>query len=90
MIQKKRKNTKIICFFWKFLNWNKARINFLWEFIEALIKVKTINLKEIANAMSWWKENSRYRKNQRFFEKFDFNIWDLTEIMLSILDIKWP
>jgi len=88
--KKNEKIQKIIWFLWWFLNWNKSRINFLWEFIESLIKVKTVNLKEVSNWMSWWKEESRYRKNQRFFEKFNFEIWDLTKIMLWILDIKWP
>ena len=88
MIQKKEKTQKIIWFLKIMLNWNKARINFLWEFIESLIKVKTVNLKEISNWMSWKKENSIYRKTQRFFEKFNFESSDLTKIMLKILDIK--
>ena len=36
--------------FMEVLNWNRARINFLANFIMALIKVKNVNLVEIATA----------------------------------------
>ena len=48
---------------------NKSRINFIAEFILALIKVRTVNLVEIAQAFSGsTKLSSKYRRIQRFFQ----------------------
>lgn len=52
-------------------NWNLARIKFLSEFIYALIKVRTVNLAEIAVALSGEaKKESKYKQLQRFFRHF--------------------
>ena len=51
--------------------------------------VKTVNLKEIANAMNWKKEDSVYRKTQRFFSDFKLSIEDLVQIILDIISIDW-
>jgi len=52
------------------LYFNKQRINFIAEFILALIKVRTVNWVEISQAFSGKsKIDSKYRRIQRFFEK---------------------
>lgn len=59
-------------------------------FIEATIETKTVNLKEIANAMQWSKEDSAYRRIQRFFLNFSFKETDLVSLIISILGVPWP
>lgn len=76
------------------LNWNRARINFLSNFIIALIKVKNVNLVEIATAFSGKaKKDSKYKRIKRFFGSFvidSFLIAKLIIQMLSIKDGPWP
>lgn len=54
------------------LFWNRARINFLSNFLVALVKVRTVNLVEIATAFSGRaKKDSKYRRIKRFFQSFE-------------------
>jgi len=80
--------------FMEVLNWNRARINFLSNFIIALIKVKNVNLVEIATAFSGKaKKDSKYKRIKRFFRSFEidsFSIAQLVVQMLSIKDGPWP
>jgi len=80
--------------FMEVLNWNRARINFLSNFIIALIKVKNVNLVEIATAFSGKaKKDSKYKRIKRFFGSFvidSFLIAKLIIQMLSIKDGPWP
>ena len=60
------------------LGWNKARADLLSLFIVALIKVRSVNLTKIAVAMpSSVKTDSKYKRLQRFFAKFDFSMDDI-------------
>jgi hypothetical protein len=43
------KTQNIFKYLSKKLTWNLARIKFLSNFLESLMKVKTVNLKEVAN-----------------------------------------
>ena len=57
-----------------FLNWNKARISFLIQILQALFIVRTVNLTHVAQAFcSSAKEESVYRRIQRFFKDFSFD-----------------
>lgn len=57
-----------------FLDWNKARISFLIQVLQALFLVRTVNLTQIAQAFSSSaKEESVYRRIQRFFKNFSFD-----------------
>jgi len=57
-----------------FLNWNKARISFLIQILQALFIVRTVNLTQVAQAFrSSAKEESIYRRIQRFFKDFSFD-----------------
>ena len=56
------------------LNWNKAPIDFLSRLLIASVKVKTVNLAELARAfISKAEENSRYRQIQRFLKNYELN-----------------
>jgi hypothetical protein len=58
-----------------FLDWNKARITFLVQILQALFLVRTVNLTQIAQAFSSSaKEASVYRRIQRFFKGFSFDM----------------
>ncbi len=51
-----------------------ARLNFLALFLIALVRVKTINLTELATGFrNEAKIESSYKRLQRFFRKFDLN-----------------
>jgi hypothetical protein len=47
--KEEEKKQNIFTYLFKKLDWNLARIKFLSKFLESLMKVKTVNLKEIAN-----------------------------------------
>jgi hypothetical protein len=58
-----------------FLDWNKARVSFLIRILQALFLVRTVNLTQIAQAFpSSAKEESVYRRIQRFFKGFSFDM----------------
>jgi hypothetical protein len=58
-----------------FLNWNKARITCLTQIVQALFLVRTVNLTQIAEAFQTpVKEESSYRRIQRFFKDFSFDM----------------
>ncbi len=75
------------------LGWNKARADLLSLFIVALIKVRSVNLTEIAVAMPGSaKTDSKYKRLQRFFAKFDFSMDDIAKLIVRFLpmrDEKW-
>jgi len=56
------------------LSWHGTRLNFLAMFLIALLKVKTVNLAEIATALNpQAKVSSNYRRLQRFFADFELD-----------------
>ncbi len=74
-----------------FLNWNKARITCLTQIIQALFLVRTVNLTQIAEAFQTSaKEASTYRRVQRFFKSFSFDMSFIVILVskLFIMDEK--
>ncbi len=62
-----------------FLDWNKARISCLIQILQALFIVRSVNLTQIAQAFqSLAKEESVYRRLQRFFKEFSFDMSFIT------------
>ena len=55
----------------KMLNWNEARLGLLARLLIALLKVKTVNLAELARAFISEAE-SRYRRIQRFLKDYEW------------------
>jgi hypothetical protein len=57
------------------LDWNKARVACLVQILSALFKVRSVNLTQIAAAFqSDATEASSYRRIQRFFKNFSFDL----------------
>ena len=55
------------------LGWNKSRTECLLKIVLSLIMVRTVNLKQIACAMSGESQiDSHYRRLQRFFSQMVF------------------
>ena len=53
------------------LGWHGARLNFLALFLVAILRVKTVNLAELATGLrSNAKTESSYKRLQRFFRHF--------------------
>lgn len=74
-----------------FLNWNKARISCLSQIIQALFRVRTVNLTQIAEAFQTeTKASSSYRRVQRFFKDFSFDMSFIVILVskLFIMDEK--
>ncbi len=70
--------TKLTKIFNSRLGWNKARATLLACFIVALIKIRTVNLTKIAVAMPGKaKTASKYKRLQRFFAGFNFDMDDI-------------
>ena len=71
-------NTELESVLQEHLHWNRARIGFIVAFVIALMKVTTVNLTKVANALSGTaQKRSNYRRIQRFFSDFafDYNAW---------------
>lgn len=75
--------------FMEVLCWNRARINFLSNFIVALLKVRTVNLTEIATAFSGKaKKDSKYRRIKRFFQSFQLDTFTTACLITSLLPMR--
>ena len=73
------------------LGWHGARLNFLSLFLIALIRVKTINLAELATAFrSEAQIDSNYKRLQRFFKSFDLDYSLIARVIASLINIPQP
>jgi hypothetical protein len=73
------------------LGWHGARLNFLALFLIALLRVKTINLAELATGFrSETKTESSYKRLQRFFQKFDLDYFFIARLIVSLMKIPQP
>ena len=71
-----------------FAGWHGARLNFLALFLIALLRVKTINLVELATGFrSNAKTESSYKRLQRFFRNFDLDYAVLAKAIVTSMDI---
>ena len=70
------------------LKWDRRRIKFLAAFIITLIKVKTINLVEIAIGLNpYATKDSNYRRIQRFLEKYEVELDCISKIVVALLPL---
>lgn len=68
------------------LEWHGARLSFLAMFLIALLKVKTVNLTEIATALNpLVKIDSNYRRLQRFLADFELDYDVIARVIASLL-----
>lgn len=71
------------------LRMNAARINFLANFIISLIKVRTVNLTQIAAAFCGRaKKDSHYKRLQRFFKSFQLDVIMMAKFISELLPTK--
>lgn len=65
--------------------WHGARINFIAQFLIALIRVRTVNFAELATAFCGTaKPDSHYRRIQRFFKDFS-----VTRAQIAAAVVQW-
>jgi hypothetical protein len=73
------------------LEWHGARLSFLSLFLIALLRVKTINLTELATGFrSKAQTDSSYKRLQRFFRSFDLDYAVIARAIVGIMDIPQP
>ena len=73
------------------LGWHGARLNFLALFLIALLRVKTINLAELATGFrSNAKTESNYKRLQRFFRNFDLDYTVIAKAVVTLMNIPQP
>jgi Transposase DDE domain len=73
------------------LPWNKARINLLAKFLIALIQVRTVNLVEVANALTGKaKEESNYKRIQRFLRHFELDYAVIAVFLVQLIGLPKP
>ncbi|MFM2314428.1 MAG: hypothetical protein RLZZ04_3704 [Cyanobacteriota bacterium] len=71
--------------------WHGARLSFLALFLIALLRVKTINLVELATGFrTHAKTDSNYKRLQRFFKDFELDYGAIAKIMVALMDIPQP
>lgn len=73
------------------IGWHGARLNFLALFLIALLRVKTVNLVEIATGFrSNAKTDSSYKRLQRFFSKFELDHALIAQVVVKLMEIPQP
>ena len=73
------------------LGWHGARLSFLALFLIALLRVKTVNLVEIATGFrSNAKTDSSYKRLQRFFKKFELDYGLIAQTVVKLMEIPQP
>ena len=67
------------------LPWHGARISFLAQFLLALLKVRSVNLAELATGFGGKATvDSHYKRLQRFFRSFEIGYDDLARLLVRI------
>ncbi len=73
------------------LNWHGARLSFLALFLLALVKVKTVNLSELALGIEGKAQAaSKYKRLQRFFRGFEIDYTVIAKLVISWMAIPQP
>jgi len=73
------------------LHWHGARLSFLALFLLALIKVKTVNLSELALAFGGRALSaSHYKRLQRFFRHFELDYTEIAQVVVNWMQIPQP
>ncbi len=73
------------------LAWHGARLSFLALFLLALIKVKTVNLSELAVGFGGKAlKESNYKRLQRFFRNFELDYSEIAKIVVGWLKLPQP
>jgi hypothetical protein len=72
-----------------YFNWNKSRMHCFVGMLVALIKVRTINLTELACGFaSLASLESRYKRIRRFFKEFTIDFMQLASWVIYFFDLS--
>ena len=70
------------------LPWHGARIGFLAQFLLALLKVRSVNLAELATGFGGKaKVDSHYKRLQRFFRAFEIDYAHLARLLVRLVPV---
>lgn len=73
------------------LGWHGARLSFLALFLIALLRVKTINLAELATGFrSEAQIDSNSKRLQRFFRDYDLDYQAIAKVIVTLMEIPQP
>lgn len=73
----------------KCFHWHKARLTYLVQILQALFRVRTINLTQIAAAFQTHvKQESSYRRVRRFFADFSFDVSQVVWLILRLFPLE--
>lgn len=73
------------------LAWHGARLAFLAAFLISLLRVKTINLSEIATGFGGKAHiESHYKRIHRFFRHFEVDEIEIAKAVIALMDIPHP
>lgn len=73
------------------LGWHGARLNFLALFIIALLRVKTVNMVELASGFrNQASQDSSYKRLKRFFHDFELDYAVIAQMVVSLMGIPQP
>ena len=73
------------------LEWHGARLAFVSLFLIALMRVKTVNLSEIAvGFMGKAEVSSNYKRLQRFFRDFEIDYSSIAKLVVKVMNIPEP
>lgn len=73
------------------LKWHGARLTFLAMFLIALLRVKTVNLAELATGfVGRAQTDSHYKRLQRFFRTFEINYYVIAKLVVALIKIPEP
>ena len=74
-----------------YLSWHGARLSFLAAFLIALLRVKTVNLSELASGFSGKAQtSSHYKRLQRFFRHYEMNYAEIAQAVVGLMAIPEP
>lgn len=73
------------------LSWHGARLSFVAAFLIALLRVRTVNLSELATGFSGKAQtNSHYKRLQRFFRHYEMNYAEIAQAIVALMAIPEP
>jgi hypothetical protein len=73
------------------LAWHGARLSFVAAFLIALLRVKSVNFRELATAFSGKAQtDSHYKRLQRFFRDYEMDYAEITEAIVALMGIPEP
>jgi len=73
------------------LGWHGARLNFLALFLISLLRVKTINLTEVATGFrNTAQQSSNYKRLQRFFKNYKLDDSLMAKAIVTLMDLPQP